>query len=210
MQEVLQEKAVSPRLANWNSIRVLFRAFGYLRRYWRVVAGAYAAVLVITGLNVFIPQLIRGIIDRGLTGGDLGYARWAALLLLGLAAVKAVFTFWQQRWLEVASQNVAYDMRNDVQARLTDLSFAFQDKSEAGQLLSRTIQDVERIRFLTGRAVWRVVDGLVLLVATAGVLIWMNPRLAALVLLTLPLLIWRAIDYSSKSRPLSVRIQDEL
>jgi len=42
-----------------------------------VVVGAYAAVLVITALNVFIPQLIRGIIDRGLTGGDLGYARWA-------------------------------------------------------------------------------------------------------------------------------------
>jgi ABC-type multidrug transport system fused ATPase/permease subunit len=210
MQEALQERAASPRLADWNAIGVLVRCFGYLRRYWRVVAGAYLAVLVITGLNVSIPQLIRGIIDRGLTGGDLAYVRWAALLLLGLAAIKAVFTFWQQRWLEVASQNVAYDMRNDLQTKLTDLSFSFHDKSEAGQLLSRTIQDVERIRFLTGRAVWRVVDGLVLLVATAGVLIWMNPRLAALVLLTLPLLIHRAIDYSSKARPLSARIQDEL
>ena len=70
-QGAVREQAALSRLADWNSIRVLFRAFGYLRRYWRVVAGAYAAVLVITGLNVFIPQLIRGIIDRGLTGGDL-------------------------------------------------------------------------------------------------------------------------------------------
>ena len=140
-QGAVRDQAAISRLADWNAIRVLFRAFGYLRRYWRVVAGAYAAVLVITGLNVFIPQLIRGIIDRGLTAGDMAYARWAALLLLTLAAVKAVFTFWQQRWLEVASQNVAYDMRNDLQTKLTDLSFSFHDKSEAGQLLSRTIQE---------------------------------------------------------------------
>jgi ATP-binding cassette subfamily B protein len=191
-------------------VRVLWRCFGYLRPDWRVMASAYLAVAAINGLNVVMPQLIRGIIDRGLTGGDLTFAGRAALALLGLAAVKGVLTFFQQRWLEVGSQSVAYEMRNDLQTKLTDLSFSFHDRSEAGQLLSRAIQDVERIRFLTGRATWRVVDGLVLLMATAVVLVWMSPRLALLVLLTMPVLLYRALYYASLARPLSVMIQDQL
>ncbi len=190
--------------------RVLRRCYAYLRTYWRPTLGAYLAVAAINGLNVVMPQLIRGIIDRGLTGRDLGFAGWAALALLGLAAVKGVITFAQQRWLEVASQGVAYDLRNALQAKLTDLSFSFHDRSEAGQLLSRAIQDVERIRFLTGRATFRVVDGLVLGVGTAVVMAWMSPRLALLVLLTLPLLLYRALAYASLARPLSALIQDQL
>ena len=203
-------QAIRPRLWDRAARRVLWRCYGYLRPYWRAIAGAYVGVVAINLLNVAMPQLIRGIIDRGLTGRDLTFAGQAVLALLGMAAIKGVLTFLQQRWLEVASQGVAYDMRNDLQTKLTDLSFSFHDRSEAGQLLSRAIQDVERIRFLTGRATWRVVDGFVLGAGTAAVMVWMSPRLAVLVLLTLPLLLWRALAYASLARPLSTLIQDQL
>jgi ATP-binding cassette subfamily B multidrug efflux pump len=206
----MMREALRPRLGGRAGLRVLVRCYGYLRRYRRVIAAAYLAMVAIDGVNVVVPQLIRGIIDRGVTGGDLTFAGHAVLGLLGLAALRGGMTFVQQRWLEVASQGVAYDLRNDLQTKLTDLSFSFHDRSEAGQLLSRAIQDVERIRFLTGRATWRVVDGLVLGVGTAAVLTWMSPRLALLVLLTLPLLLYRAVHYASLARPLSVLIQDQL
>jgi ABC-type multidrug transport system fused ATPase/permease subunit len=200
----------TPTLRDRHALRVLARCYGYLRPYWRTVLGAYAAMLIINGLNISIPQVIRAIVDRGLVAGDTGFVGTAALALLGLALVRGVFTFFQQRWLEVGSQNVAYDLRNDIQTKLTDLSFSYHDQTEAGQLLSRAIQDVERIRFLTGRASFRIIDGLTLLIGTGTVLVWMNPTLALLVLLTLPLLLHRGFYYSSRARPLSVMIQDQL
>src|SRR5687768_13194843 len=138
---------------------MIARCYGYLRPYWRTVLGAYLGMLAINGLNVTIPQVIRAIVDRGLLPGNVGFVGTAVLGLLALALVRGLFTFFQQRWLEVASQNVAYDLRNDIQTKLTDLSFSYHDQTEAGQLLSRAIQDVERIRFLTGRASFRVLDG---------------------------------------------------
>ena len=129
-------QALRPLLGDRSAWRVLRRCYAYLRSYWRPTLGAYLAVAAIDGLNVAMPQLIRGIIDRGLTGRDLAFAGWAAAALLGLAAIKGVVTFAQQRWLEVASQGVAYDLRNALQTKLTDLSFSFHDRSEAGQLLS--------------------------------------------------------------------------
>jgi ATP-binding cassette subfamily B protein len=204
------ESTQAPTLRSPNALRVLGRCYGYLRPYQRVVASAYLAVLMMTGLNVAIPQVIRWIVDLGLRAGDLAFVGRAALGLLGLALVKAVLTYFQQRWLEVASQNVAYDLRNDIQTKLTDLSFSYHDRTEAGQLLSRAIQDVERVRFLTGRATWRLLDGLVLLAGTAVLLVWMSPSLALLVLLTVPFLLQRGLYYAGRSRPLSAMIQDQL
>ena len=47
------------------------------------------------------------------------------------------------RWTEVASQGVAYDIRNAIYEKLAGLSFAYHDKAQTGQLLARSISDVE-------------------------------------------------------------------
>jgi ATP-binding cassette subfamily B protein len=182
------------------------------------MAGAYAAMLLITAFNLSIPQFIRWIIDNAVGASAAAGLSQAHLRLLGasvgallvLTALKGALTFIQGRWTEIASQSVAFDLRNAIQTKLTLLSFSFHDQSETGQLLSRAVQDVERIRFLTGRASMRILDGAVLAIGTAIILIVMNPRLALLVTLTLPLLAHRAMFMGSRLRPLGVRIQDQL
>ncbi len=210
MTTVSLNRAEVPSLRSATALRMLWRAYGYLKTYWPVVGGAYLAMFLITGLNIAIPQVIRGIVDDGLRLGDMGYVGAAVLGLLGLGLARGVLTFMQQRWLEVASQNVAYDLRNELQTKLTDLSFSYHDRTEAGQLLSRAIQDAERIRFLTGRATWRLVDGTVLLIGTAVLMVLMSPPLALLVLLIVPFLLHRGLAYAGRARPLSVMIQDSL
>ncbi|MCC6191410.1 MAG: ABC transporter ATP-binding protein [Anaerolineales bacterium] len=206
----LERAAELPSLRSTEALRVLRRCYGYLMPYRQVVGGAYLAMLFIMGLNVAIPQIIRRIVDDGLARGDAAFVERAVLGLLGLGLARALLTFFQQRWLEVASQNVAYDLRNALQTKLTDLSFSYHDRTEAGQLLSRAIQDVERIRFLTGRATWRLVDGMVLLAGTAVLMVVMSPSLALLALLVVPFLLHRGLAYARRARPLSAVIQDAL
>ena len=110
----------------------------------------------------------------------------------------------------MASQNVAYDLRNEIKRKITQLSFSFHDQSEAGDLLSRSIQDVERIRFLTGRATFRVTEGIFLMLITAAVMVWMDPRLGLLAVISMPLLAFQSIRFGRIFRPLSVQIQKQL
>ncbi|HEX6384599.1 MAG TPA: ABC transporter ATP-binding protein [Anaerolineae bacterium] len=193
-----------------NDRQILWRAFRYLRPYWPMTAGIYVAMLLINGITVVVPQLIRRGIDQGIYGGDLAQLGVAAGALLGLTLVKGVFVFFQGQWSEVTSQNVAYDLRNELLQKLSSLSFSFHDRTEAGQILTRAMQDVERIRFLTGRAILRIVEGVVLIALTAAVLLWMNATLALLIMLTLPLLIHRAYHFGRHFRPLSLEIQEQL
>ena len=79
--------------------------------------------------------------------------------------------------------------------KLSGLSFAYHDRTEAGQLLARAMQDVDRIRFLDGRATMRLLESAIMLVVTVIVLISMNTRLALLSLLSLPLLLIEVYMY---------------
>jgi ABC-type multidrug transport system fused ATPase/permease subunit len=189
---------------------VLVRCFGYLRPYRRLVARAYLTGLVNTGLALIIPQFIRWIIDQGIGKQNTSLLGWSVLGLLGLTFVKGVFSFVQGRSTEIASQGVAYDLRKAIHHKLSGLSFSYHDYAQTGQLLSRAIQDVERIRFLTGRAALRLIEALTLALGTLAVLLWMNPRLALLAMATMPILAWVSYRFGSRFRPLSLEIQQQL
>ena len=191
-------------------IKILVRVYRYLSPYWKKVAGAYASLIGILALNTLIPQFIRWIIDNGIEGRQLQILAWSSFALIGLTLIKGVFNYIQGILSEQASQNVAYDLRNRIQQKLTQLSFSFHDQSETGELLSRAVQDVERIRFLTGRATLRILDGVLILLVTCVVMFIMNARLALPIVLIMPLLAFQALRFGARFRPMSLKVQKQL
>lgn len=165
------------------------RALACLRPYAVLVVGAYAAVLVSSGTAVWMPMVIRNVVDDGIRGGSFPAVLSGCLLLLALAVVQGVATFLTGRWSETASQNVAFDLRNRFHEKLQSLSFSFHDRAEAGQLLARSVGDVDRIRFLTGRAFLHLVQMGSLALGIAVAMLIVEPRLALLALVVVPFFI---------------------
>jgi ATP-binding cassette subfamily B multidrug efflux pump len=219
MKQVIshQSSVVSPnapksKIKNLKSsdFKILVRCFGYLRPSWKLMVGAYLTMLLISALGVANPQLLRWGIDQGIKAGDMTFLGWAVVGLLGLTVLNGAFSFFQGRWTELASQQVAYDMRNDIHRKLSTLSFAYHDQAETGQLLSRAIQDVDRIRFLTGRATLNLISGVVTFIATAIMMLTMNPRLTLLAMLTAPLLFYQTFTFARKIRPMWLALQQQM
>lgn len=190
--------------------QVLRRAYGYLRPYWKQTAGAYGSLLLMLAINSVIPQFTRWIVDRGIVGKQINILTWSVIALFVMTLIKGVLNYYQGLFTETASQNVAFDLRNDLQHKLTELSFSFHDQSETGELLSRAVQDVERVRFLTGRATLRVLEASLMLVITAVILLLMDIRLGLFVLITMPLLIIQAVRFGKRFRPLAMQVQKQL
>lgn len=199
-----------PKAETTKSWPILWRAFRYIKPYWRLAAIAYSTMLFINLLNIAIPQFIRWIIDQGIQEQNRNLLMWSVLGLLGVSLIKGGLVFVQGWGTETVSQTVAYDLRNLIQQKLTVLSFSYHDKSETGQLLARATQDVERIRFLTGRAMLGVVNAIVLVLATSIILFWMHPTLALLSMAAMPFLAHRALVFGGQMRPLSSQIQNQL
>jgi ATP-binding cassette subfamily B protein len=207
----ISSKVVVPlTLRQPGSGRVLLRCLSYLRPRWPLVAGAYLVDVLAIGISLLYPQLMRYIVDRGIGQADMRLLSLSVLLLLGLSLLRAGLSFLLGRFTEVASQGVAYDLRNAIHRKLASLSFAYLDQARSGQLLSRALQDVDIVRFLTGRALLRTIESSLLLLGTAVVLTLMNTRLAFLALLTMPLLAHRAVYFGSRFRPISLAIQQQI
>jgi ATP-binding cassette, subfamily B, multidrug efflux pump len=190
--------------------QTLWRCFKYLRPHWLYALGGYVLLFIINGLSLVNPQLIRGVVDRGIEDRDLTYLSWMVAALLGLTILQGILAYFQGRWIEQGSQNVAYDLRNQIYDKVSSLSFSYHDRTEAGQLLARVMHDVDRVRFLDGRASMRLIEGAVMLVTTTIVVTLMNPRLALLSLLAIPVLVLQAYWYSNRMRPVWRSLRDKI
>ncbi len=164
----------------------LWRALGYLRKYWLVTLGAFASLLVVTLTSLITPQILQVLINRGISASNLSVILYASLLILLVAGIRNLFTFTQGFWSEKASQSAAYEMRNAIFARLENLSFSYYDQAQTGQLMTRVTSDVDTVRNFTGNGLLQLVNAIVMLFGSAIILLLTNWRLALIVLTIVP------------------------
>ncbi len=164
----------------------MLRILSYMRSFWLSELVAYLCMLGINGIRLITPQITRVIIDVGIAEQQVEVLLQSIGLLLLTILIQGVFRFGERFLTERVSQNIAYEMRNEIYRKLQNLSFRYHDQTQAGQLLSRVTSDVGHVRRVTGRLFLRLVDSLVLMVGTTVILFRMQPTLAALAMSTLP------------------------
>ncbi len=191
-------------------MRVLLRAGRYLRPYARYAVAALVALLLVNAANLAVPQLVRHLIDRGLKPLAMSAVFQAVVGLLVVAAVRGVFNFLHGYWGEVASQGVAFDLRNALFAKIQSLSFSYHDQAQTGRLMTRMTSDVETIRIFFGRGLVWLLGSLFMVVGALGFLFAMNARLAWRVIFVVPVILGLFTFMVRRLMPISRRIQREL
>lgn len=191
-------------------MRGIQRVFRYALKYWPTALGAFISLLIVNGANLYSPQLIRLLIDNGISKMDMGRIWLAAGLLVGVAVARGVFNFLQGYWSEVTSQGIAYEIRNIVFEKLQKLSFSYHDQSQTGKLMSRMTSDVEMVRMFTGNALLQLVSAILLLVGALVILFSMNAMLTVLFLLIVPFIGFVFMRFIRKMMPLSHSVQKKL
>ncbi|GIK71672.1 MAG: multidrug ABC transporter ATP-binding protein [Chloroflexota bacterium] len=166
----------------------LLRLWSYLRRQRFALIFTVLIVVVNTGLTVLGPYLLGVAIDEALTPGDLPRLAQFAALMLGVYAASALLTWAQTYIMAGAAQRTVRDLRTDLFDRLQELPLRYFDSRPHGDLMSRLTNDVEMINTVLSESVTQLISGLLSLVAIAAVMLWLNPMLALVVLLTTPLL----------------------
>ena len=191
-------------------MRTMLRVLGYMRSMWRQETTAYICMLSISAIRLWVPQIIRRVVDVGIGEDQPDVLLTSVLLIVGLTLVQGVLRFGEHYLTESVSQNIAYTMRNQIYRKLQGLSFSYHDRTQAGQLLSRATSDVERQRRITGRGFLRLVDSFVMLAGTSIILFQMQPKLAALSLAVMPIIIVLMRWYISVLHPLWHKRQNQM
>jgi len=176
-------------------------------RGW-IVVGVLTA-LGWTAAKVSIPLLAQRAIDGGIDPYDPdALLRWT-LLIAAVTAVIAVFTAFRRYAAFAISLRAETDLRRNLFAHLQRLHFAYHDRAQTGELMSRANTDLRQIQLFL---VFVPIAGanLVMILGVAGVLLTINVELALLALAPLPVLNLAATAFSRRLGPQSADLQRRL
>ena len=186
------------------------RALGYLRSHKAEAFGAFGALLLSSAASLATPQLIAYAIDEGIAPRRLNAILLAVGGLVAAALLRGLFQFLQGYLAERASQGVAYDLRNDLFAKIERLGFSYYDRVETGQLVTRLTSDVEQIRTFAGSGVVQLAAAAVMLVGTTTLLLLLDWRLALVALAIVPVIFVLLLRFVRKIGPLFRGVQQTL
>ncbi len=135
---------------------------------------------------------------------------WAAGLILLFAIARATFSFAQTFLSQAMSQNVAFDFRNELYAKIQRLSFSYHDRNQTGQLMVRATDDVEKVRMFIGQGLMLSVQALIMLTGTLIILFFTNVKLTLIILPILPLALIMFMVFGKITQPLFFEVQRRL
>jgi ATP-binding cassette subfamily B protein len=188
----------------------LLRVAPFFKNYkWLLIAG-YIAVIGNAFFNLMVPGLIGTAVDEGVVTQDVARLVQLSALIVLASVLRGLCAFAQNYLGESAAQGGSYQLRRALYAHVQQLSFSFHDQAQTGDLLTRSMSDVEQLKNFTGRGMLMIFNLVLLVVGVAVALVAMNWKLALLSLVLLPLLYWRAAWFSKSMRPLFRAIQDQV
>ncbi|HEY1470677.1 MAG TPA: ABC transporter ATP-binding protein [Candidatus Acidoferrum sp.] len=178
--------------------RLMKRLLEYLRPYrWRVIL-ALALVAIVTPLELAPPILFQRVIDRFLVPGASGAIpmprAWQGVILISVVYLAVlIFDFLAQyiqiRIMQRVGQQTMYDMRTQIFGHLQRLPMSYFDRNPVGRLMTRVTTDVDALNDLFAAGVVTMINDFFLLAVMAGLLFWIDKRLALDTMLVLPFIL---------------------
>jgi len=165
------------------------RLLGYLAPFrWRIGL-ALLWVVVSSGANAAAPALTGRIVDSALSAhGDTGVLTVPMLALVATYLVGWLAQRQQILTLGTIGQRALVGVRADVFAKVLDLSVAYFERTESGDLMSRLVSDVETLNSFLSTTFRRVFGAALGVMATLVGMFWVDWRLALATLTVVPVL----------------------
>ncbi|MFW6045185.1 MAG: ABC transporter ATP-binding protein [Planctomycetota bacterium] len=165
----------------------------FLKEYVGPRWGKFSIVQImhlVAGLVLLAPPLIiRYVVDEVVRNEN-----YHALMMIS-GGLAVMFGFWaivaalKEYWGHEVAQRITCWLRNDLYSHFQKLSMSFHDQKKTGELLSRIVDDINVIEEIVHHGPETVILSISMMAGTAGLLFYLNWRLALVTLAMAPILI---------------------
>src|SRR5882724_11334594 len=158
----------------------------YFRKYKLSYIVGALCVLFQNGAAVLFPLVIQHAIDD-LHGGVVRHKLFVlASQLLGLIALKGIFSYLT-RWVVIGvSREIEFDLRNDLFLHLEGLSHSYYQRTRTGDIMARATNDLNAVRMLLGPAIMYSANTIVFMAGALAFMYSISPKLTLYTFLPLP------------------------
>lgn len=172
-----------------STFEFLRRAVVYLKPYkWSASANILCAFLMM-GFYFVFPYVTQYIIDTVIAGRNITLLLPAILCLVGTFLLRDIFNSLRFTINDRLGENVLYDLRMSLYARMQCLPINFFDQRASGDLMTRVMNDVEAVQRLLVDGIERAATAIMSVVVVLIILFFKNVHLTLVALIPLSILI---------------------
>ncbi|MCD8380918.1 MAG: ABC transporter ATP-binding protein/permease [Lachnospiraceae bacterium] len=189
-----------------NGKQTLLRLVKYFASETGLLAGLLAVVIVVVLCSIYTPKLQSDAIDK-ITNGEFDTLVPVLALMLVLYVISAVATLFQTRFSAYLSQHIVSRMREDLFNKIVNLPVKYLDSHSHGDVMSRMTNDVENISNIVSQSLSTLVSGVLTIIGTVAMMLWLCWQLALLSCVTVILTLIVTKLITGKMREYSRRRQ---
>jgi len=199
-----------PEQAAFTPTAVYKRLWGYTRKYWLMFAVGVLGVSLDAAMQAVFIRFVEPLIDRVFVAKDAEYGMWLAVGILGVVLLRIIGHFSGAYGMEWTGRRVVADLRKELFASYLHLPATFYDRNSPGQLISKLAYNSEQVAHAATKAVISAFRDIMLLIYLVIVMLSINVRLTAVLLMLVPVVALVVTVISRKFRKISRRIQDSM
>ena len=192
------------------NLRPLASLLPYVNRYRGRALAALGALVVAALTTLIVPIAVRRMIDFGFTARGVELIDSYFLVMIAVAALLALASASRYFLVTTLGERIVADLRGDVFAHLTSLSADFFDEAKTGEVISRLTADTTQIKAAVGSSVSVALRNFVLFVGASAMMVVTSPRLSAVVLGAIPIIVLPLYAFGRAVRRRSRSAQDTL
>lgn len=179
--------------------------------YWGTLILTVAALIGSSVVSLVTPEMVRKL-TAALTEQTATRERIIsyAVILLAAYIAKAFLTFISKYKAHVAAWNFVGDMMSTVYNKLQTLSMRYFGDKQTGEIMSRVINDSRNMETLIAHALPDLLSNILMVILVAIMIFSINPILAAISLIPIPILLFVTSRFSGKVHKRFKRNQEVL
>ena len=154
------------------------RILKYVSKYKGTVIIGTMCMLIVIGVDLFLPYLQQVFIDSGLMKGNQNVIVSVLVWIGIITVIKAMLGYGKEFLYDVLSSWVHQDIKNDLFAHIQTLEFEYFDNMNTGELMSRIGEDAENIWQTIGYGMRLFIENIIYFVISTIILFVLNYKLA--------------------------------
>ncbi len=189
-------------------MNLYFRTIRYIKPYILMLVGAGICTVGATGGTVYLPWIIKDIVDDVLTRKDLAMLNYIALSIVVVFIIRGLFYYGQNYLMNYVGQHVVIDIRKEVFEKLQRLSLSFYDKNKTGTIMSYVTNDVSALQTAMVENIVEMITEGVILISSIVMMLYLDWKLFILTLCTFPFVLGFIDVFGKSIRKNGSRIQE--
>jgi len=171
------------------NVGLLKRVFEYVKPYRGIFMTSVILTIALAAITPVRPWLIGYTLDHFILEGNYSGLVKMTILMVVLLIVQSIIQYSQTLLTNTIGQSAIRDLRINVFNHISRLRLKYFDKTPIGQLITRTVSDLETIADIFSEGLIAMIGDLLQVIVIIGVMFYIDWELTLVVLLPIPFLV---------------------